>query len=60
MESVERTVRMIRSKGVGVFFVTQHPTDMPELPSSRQLGNRVPNTRFGVHPERRRRASQEP
>jgi DNA helicase HerA-like ATPase len=40
LESVERTVRMIRSKGVGVFFVTQAPTDLPSTVLG-QLGNRV-------------------
>jgi DNA helicase HerA-like ATPase len=40
LESVERTVRMIRSKGVGVFFVTQAPTDLPG-PVLGQLGSRV-------------------
>ena len=30
LDSVEQTVRLIRSKGVGVFFVTQAPTDVPE------------------------------
>ncbi len=40
LESVERTVRMIRSKGVGVFFVTQHPTDLPSSVLA-QLGNRI-------------------
>ena len=40
LESVERTVRMIRSKGVGVFFVTQHPTDVPGSVLA-QLGNRI-------------------
>ena len=40
LESVERTVRMIRSKGVGVFFVTQHPTDLPSSVLG-QLGNRI-------------------
>ncbi len=30
LESVARTVRLIRSKGVGVFFVTQQPTDIPD------------------------------
>ena len=40
LESVERTVRMIRSKGVGVFFVTQAPTDVPG-PVLGQLGSRV-------------------
>ena len=40
LDSVERTVRMIRSKGVGVFFVTQAPTDVPSAVLG-QLGNRV-------------------
>jgi hypothetical protein len=40
VESVSRTVRLIRSKGVGVFFVTQAPTDLPEAVLG-QLGSRV-------------------
>jgi DNA helicase HerA-like ATPase len=40
MEQVERTARLIRSKGVGVYFVTQAPTDVPG-PVLAQLGNRV-------------------
>ena len=40
LESVTQTVRLIRSKGVGVFFVTQLPTDLPDEVLS-QLGNRV-------------------
>jgi uncharacterized protein len=40
VDSVTRTVRLIRSKGVGVFFVTQAPTDLPE-PVLGQLGSRV-------------------
>ena len=40
VESVTRTVRLIRSKGVGVFFVTQAPTDLPESVLA-QLGSRV-------------------
>jgi uncharacterized protein len=40
VESVTRTVRLIRSKGVGVFFVTQQPTDLPEGVLA-QLGSRV-------------------
>ena len=40
VESVARTVRLIRSKGVGVFFVTQAPTDLPEAVLG-QLGSRV-------------------
>ena len=37
---VEQVARLIRSKGVGIYFVTQSPTDVPELVLS-QLGNRV-------------------
>ncbi len=40
LDSVEQTVRLIRSKGVGVFFVTQTPKDVPGDVLA-QLGNRV-------------------
>ena len=40
MEQIELTARLIRSKGVGVYFVTQGPTDVPSSVLS-QLGNRV-------------------
>jgi DNA helicase HerA-like ATPase len=40
LEKVEQVVRLIRSKGVGVFFVTQNPLDVPDTVLS-QLGNRV-------------------
>jgi DNA helicase HerA-like ATPase len=40
MDQVELTVRLIRSKGVGVYFVTQSPTDVPSSVLA-QLGNRV-------------------
>ncbi|MCC6832573.1 MAG: DUF853 family protein, partial [Thermoleophilia bacterium] len=40
LEQIERTARLIRSKGVGVFFVTQAPTDVPSSVLS-QLGNRI-------------------
>ena len=40
LESVTQTVRLIRSKGVGVFFVTQVPDDVPASVLG-QLGNRV-------------------
>jgi hypothetical protein len=40
LDQVERTARLIRSKGVGVYFVTQTPTDIP-APILAQLGNRV-------------------
>ena len=39
-EKIEQVVRLIRSKGVGVFFVTQNPVDIPEEVAG-QLGNRV-------------------
>lgn len=39
-EAIEQTVRLIRSKGVGVFFVTQSPRDVPSGVLG-QLGNRV-------------------
>ena len=38
--AIAQTVRLIRSKGVGVFFVTQTPTDVPDDVLA-QLGNRV-------------------
>ncbi len=40
VDKVEQVVRLIRSKGVGVFFVTQNPLDVPEKILG-QLGNRV-------------------
>lgn len=40
LEKVEQVVRLIRSKGVGVFFVTQNPLDIPDTVLG-QLGNRV-------------------
>jgi uncharacterized protein len=39
-EKIEQVVRLIRSKGVGVYFITQNPTDVPEVILG-QLGNRV-------------------
>jgi DNA helicase HerA-like ATPase len=40
MEKIEQVVRLIRSKGVGVYFVTQNPIDVPDRVLG-QLGNRV-------------------
>ena len=40
LDKIEQVVRLIRSKGVGVYFVTQNPLDIPDT-VSRQLGNRV-------------------
>jgi DNA helicase HerA-like ATPase len=39
VNKVEQVVRLIRSKGVGIYFVTQSPTDVPDIVLS-QLGNR--------------------
>ena len=40
LEKIEQVVRLIRSKGVGVFFITQNPLDIPDKVLG-QLGNRV-------------------
>ncbi len=40
LDKIEQVVRLIRSKGVGVYFVTQNPADVPDKVLS-QLGNRV-------------------
>jgi uncharacterized protein len=39
-DEIEKVTRLIRSKGIGVFFITQHPRDIPETVLG-QLGNRV-------------------
>ncbi len=40
LEKVEQVVRLVRSKGVGIYFVTQNPLDIPESVLG-QLGNRI-------------------
>jgi len=40
LEKVEQVVRLIRSKGVGIFFITQNPADVPDTVLG-QLGNRI-------------------
>ncbi len=40
LEEIERIVRLIRSKGVSVWFITQHPSDIPDSVLG-QIGNRV-------------------
>lgn len=40
VDKIEQVIRLIRSKGVGIYFVTQNPTDIPDVILS-QLGNRV-------------------
>jgi DNA helicase HerA-like ATPase len=50
LETVTQTVRLIRSKGVGIFFVTQNPTDVPTSVLG-QLGNRVQHALRSFTPE---------
>lgn len=50
MEQIELTARLIRSKGVGVYFVTQAPTDVPSSVLS-QLGNRIQHALRAFTPE---------
>ena len=53
VERVEQVVRLIRSKGVGVFFVTQNPLDVPETVLS-QLGNRIQHALRAYTPREQR------
>ena len=50
MDQVERTARLIRSKGIGVYFVTQAPTDVPSSVLA-QLGNRIQHALRAFTPE---------
>jgi DNA helicase HerA-like ATPase len=50
VEQVQRTVRLIRSKGVGVFFITQLPQDLPDDVLA-QLGNRVQHALRAITPK---------
>ena len=52
LDAIAQTVRLIRSKGVGVFFVTQTPKDVPDDVLA-QLSNRVQHA-ARVHPRRRK------
>ena len=40
LEKIEQVIRLIRSKGIGVYFVTQNPLDIPDITLT-QLGNRI-------------------
>ena len=53
LERVEQTVRLIRSKGVGVYFVTQSPTDIPSSVLS-QLSNKVQHALRAFTPQEQR------
>ena len=51
LEKIEQVVRLIRSKGVGVYFVTQNPLDVPDKVLA-QLGNRVQHALARLHAAR--------
>lgn len=53
LEKVDQTVKLIRSKGVGVFFVTQNPRDLPESVLA-QLGNRIQHALRAYTPNEQR------
>ncbi|MCZ4270750.1 helicase HerA-like domain-containing protein [Maritalea porphyrae] len=53
IEAVERVVRLIRSKGVGVYFVTQSPSDVPDRILA-QLGNRIQHALRAYTPKEQR------
>ncbi len=53
VDKIEQVVRLIRSKGVGVFFVTQNPRDLPDSVLA-QLGNRVQHALRAYTPSERK------
>ena len=53
MDRVEQIARLVRSKGVGVYFVTQNPLDVPDKVSA-QLGNRVQHALRAYTPREQR------
>ena len=53
LEMVERVVRLVRSKGVGVYFVTQSPADVPDAVLA-QLGNRIQHALRAYTPKEQR------
>ena len=50
LDKIEQVIRLIRSKGVGVWFVSQNPSDIPDNVLG-QLGNRVPTRFAGFTPK---------
>jgi len=57
LEKVEQVVRLIRSKGVGVFFITQNPADVPDDILG-QLGNRVQHALRAFTPKQQKAIKQ--
>jgi DNA helicase HerA-like ATPase len=58
-DKIEQVVRLIRSKGVGVYFITQNPIDVPDKVLG-QLGNRVQHALARSHPGTRRPSPSRP
>ena len=54
LDKIEQVVRLIRSKGVGVYFVTQSPADLPDDVLS-QLGNRIQHALRAYTPAERKK-----
>ncbi len=57
LEKVEQVVRLIRSKGVGVFFITQNPADIPDTVLG-QLGNRIQHALRAFTPKQQKAIKQ--
>ena len=57
IEKVEQVVRLIRSKGVGVFFITQNPADVPDTVLG-QLGNRIQHALRAFTPKQQKAIKQ--
>jgi DNA helicase HerA-like ATPase len=53
LDQIERVTRLIRSKGVGIFYVTQSPSDVPDRVSA-QLGNRIQHAMRAFTPKEQR------
>lgn len=53
LDKIEQVVKLVRSKGVGVYFVTQNPMDIPE-PVLAQLGNRIQHALRAYTPREQR------
>jgi DNA helicase HerA-like ATPase len=53
LDQIERVTRLIRSKGVGIFYVTQSPADVPDRVSA-QLGNRIQHAMRAFTPKEQR------
>lgn len=55
MTRIEQVVKLIRSKGVGIFFVTQNPADIPD-PILAQLGNKIEHALHAYTPAEQKKA----